>query len=166
MAKQINQTRTRASSTGSTYLTVLIGGVLHAIPIEFIEEILPALPVEYIAQLPSFVRGIVYVRGHLIPVLDGAHRLELSAAPKDVEHHLVCLNVQGRIVGLEIDEAIDLMELPFTGQIPVPEFGGTARFLSAVIDHQGEIIRILNPDKLLLQEETAQLAGGLTSSPT
>jgi len=140
------------------YLAIRIGGVVHAVPIGFVEEVLPALPVETIAQLPVFMRGVIFVRGHLIPVLDGAERLGLPSDPHRAEPHLLCLNINGRLIGLEIDEAIDLMELPETGRIPVPELGGNFPFLSAVMDHQGEIVRILDPEKLFNPEEISRLA--------
>jgi len=167
MVNQMTQTRARDTGTDSLHLSVRIGGILHAIPIEFIEEILPVLPVEPIAQLPSFVRGIVFVRGHLIPILDGADRLGLPACSSAHEPHLVCLNLQGRLIGLEIDEAIELIELPRSGLVSMPELGGTSRFLSAVMDYRGEIVRILNPSQLLLQEEASQLSREFsTASPS
>ena len=54
-----------------------IGENLHAMPIDVIVEVLPALPIEAVPQCPAFVRGVVFVRGHLIPVLDAAERLGL-----------------------------------------------------------------------------------------
>ena len=153
------------SATHGVFLAIRIGGVVHAVPIRFVEEVLPALPVETIAQLPAFVRGVVFVRGHLIPVLDGAERLGLPPRPEWIEPHLLCLNIEGRLIGLEIDEAMDLIELPGEEQVSIPKLGGTASFLSAVIDHQGEIVRILNPEKLLRNDEVSRLSETISIQP-
>jgi len=139
------------------HLIVRIGGVTHAIPITAVEEVLPDLPVEKIAQLPSFVRGVVFVRGHLIPVLDGAERLGLRSESEPQRSQLVCLRNGERLLGLKVDEAVDLMELPLQGRIPVPELGGESQFFSAVMDHQGDVMRILDPKKLLLADEASRL---------
>ena len=57
-----------------------------------------------------FVRGVVFVRGHLIPVVDAAERLGLREHQRPDEPHIVCLRVDGRLVGVELDEALDLLE--------------------------------------------------------
>lgn len=92
-------------------LSVRLGNNLHAIPIAAVEEVLPALPVETIPQCPSFVRGVVFGRGHLIPVLDAAERLGVQGHPRTPEPHIVCLLIGNRLVGVEFDEAIDLIEI-------------------------------------------------------
>lgn len=153
-------TQTLPNSAGicTVHLTIRIGGILHAIPIEAVEEVLPALPVEPISQLPSFVRGVVFVRGHLIPILDGTQRLELPARDTSREPQLVCLRLNGRLIGLEVDEAIDLVELPDHGRLPVPQLGGGRQFLSSIMDYQGEIVRLLDPTRLLMLEEVSEFA--------
>ncbi|MBC7817349.1 MAG: chemotaxis protein CheW, partial [Planctomycetaceae bacterium] len=99
-------------------LAVRIGGNLHALPIDMVEEVLPALPIETIPQCPAFVRGVVFVRGHLIPVLDAAERLRLRDHVRPAEPHIVCLRIGSRLVGLEVDEAIDLIEIPSSTALP------------------------------------------------
>lgn len=130
------------------HLTVWIGGVLHAIPLVVIEEVLPALKIEPVAGMSEFIKGMVFVRGHLIPVLNVASILQLPP-PETREPHLVCLRVHGRIIGIEVDEAIDLVEFPEEGRISVPDLVGQTRLISAVLDYHGELIRILNPEHIL-----------------
>ena len=55
-------------------LIVRLGENLHGIPIEWVEEVLPALPIETVPHCPKCVRGVISVRGHLIPVLDAGER--------------------------------------------------------------------------------------------
>jgi len=143
--------------TSEMHLTARIGGVLHAFPVESIEEILPALPVEPVSRLPAFIRGVIFVRGQLVPVLDGAERLGLQRRQNDDEMQLICLQTGGRVLAVEVEEAIDLVSLPQNGRLPVSQLGGTHPFLAALIDFQGEILRILDPAKLLLIEETLDL---------
>lgn len=138
------------------HLTVWIGQILHAIPIAAIEEVLPALRIERVAGIPEWIRGMVFVRGHLIPVFNMASILQLPVS-KVLDPHLVCLRVHGRIIGMEVDEAIDLVELPEEGRISVPELVGQTGFISAVIDYHGELIRILNPDYIAHRDELKNL---------
>lgn len=138
-------------------LGVRIGGALHALPIDAVVEVLPALPVETIPQCPSFVRGVVFVRGHLIPVFDAAERLDLAEHSRPVEPHIVCLRVDGRLVGLEVDEAIELFSLPAAGRLPVDSIGAGAGMLSQIVEHEGQIVRVLNPQRMVSAGESAAL---------
>ena len=63
----------------SKVLLVRLAKDLYAIPIAAIEEVLPALPIEAVPQSPSFIRGVIFVRGHLIPVLSAAERSGLTS---------------------------------------------------------------------------------------
>ena len=138
-------------------LAVRLGESLHGIPIEAIEEILPALPVEPIAQCPEFVGGVVVVRGHRIPVLEAAQRLGIRHHVRPLEPHIVCMRWSGRLVGLEVDEALDLMELPASARLAAGDLGAQGGFLSAVIEHQGQVIRVLDPAQLLAPSEAQSL---------
>ena len=129
-------------------LLVRLGKDLYAIPIAAIEEVLPALPIEAMPQCPDFVRGVAFVRGHLIPVLSAAERLGLESHQLADESAIVCLRVGNRLVGVEFDEALDLMDLAAAKSLPSAEIGARAGFFTAVVEHDGQLIRLLDPEKL------------------
>ena len=138
-------------------LAVRIGENLHAMPIDVVEEVLPALPIETIPQCPSFVRGVVFVRGHLIPVLDAAERLGLRDHVRPAEPHIVCLRVGSRLVGLEVDEAIDLIEIGACTALPVEEWNAQSGFLSGLVEKDGQVIRILDAKRMIAPQEAVAL---------
>lgn len=138
-------------------LAVRIGENLHALPIEVIEEVLPALPIETIPQCPSFVRGVVFVRGHLIPVFDAAERLGLRNHVRPPEPHIICLRVASRLIGLEVDEALDLIEIPSSTALPLAELNTERGFLTGLIEMDGQVIRVLDAARMIAQDEAAAL---------
>ncbi len=138
-------------------LAVRIGENIHAMPIETIEEVLPALPIETIPQCPPFVLGVVFVRGHLIPVLSAAERLGLRNHTRPSEPHIVCVRIGSRLVGLEVDEAIDLIEIQSSSALPVEEMGTRRGFLTGLIEQDGQVIRLLDIGRMIGQEETIAL---------
>jgi membrane-associated protease RseP (regulator of RpoE activity) len=75
---------------------------LYAIPIATIEEILPALPIEAVPQCPDFVRGVIFLRGHLIPVLSASERLGFPSQQYLEEPTIVCLRIE---IGRATDSA-------------------------------------------------------------
>jgi purine-binding chemotaxis protein CheW len=138
-------------------LAVRIAGKLHAIPIGAVEEVLPALPVEELPQCPPYVRGVVFVRGHLIPVLSAAERLELRGYERPPEPYIVCLSLGGQLLGIEVDEALDLIDLAGGSELAAERVGAGGGFFDRVLELDGQIVRVLNPDRLLDREEAAQL---------
>jgi purine-binding chemotaxis protein CheW len=138
-------------------LAVRIGESLHALPIGVIEEVLPALPIEAVPQCPAFVRGVVFVRGHLIPVFDAAERLGLRNHVRPPEPHIVCLRVGSRLVGLEVDEALDLIDITLGVAIPVDEVSAPGGFLSGLLEMDGQVIRILDVERMMARQEAVAL---------
>jgi purine-binding chemotaxis protein CheW len=147
---------TRAHSPGLV-LAVRIGDKLHAIPITAVEEVLPALPIEQVPQCPAFVLGVVFVRGHVIPVLSAAQRLGVENYERPDEPNIVCLRIGERIIGVEFDEAIDLIDIGEDESLAANKLGVGSNFFTGVIDHNGQIIRLLDPEKLISETEAAQL---------
>jgi purine-binding chemotaxis protein CheW len=138
-------------------LAVRIGKDVHVIPIDVIVEVLPALPIEAIPQCPSFVRGVVFVRGHLIPVFDAAERLGLRNHGRPPEPPIVCLRVGSRLVGLEVDEALDLIDIPLSTALPVEEVNAQSGFLTGLVEVDGEVIRILDVERMVARQEAVAL---------
>lgn len=155
----MKKTISHQSKPDNLALAVRIGEKMHAIPIDAIEEVLPALPIETVPHCPSFVQGVVFVRGHVIVVLSAAERLGLVNYVRPNEPSIVCLRIDDRIVGVEFDEAIDLIEISSDESLSADKMGANEGFFTGVVDHDGEIIRLLDPEKLLSELETAQLTG-------
>ena len=138
-------------------LIVRIGQNLHAMPIDVIEEVLAALPIQAVPQCPGFVRGVVFVRGHLIPVFDAAERLGLRNHVRPPEPDIVCLRIGSRLVGLEVDEALDLINIPLSTVLSVKEVNAQSGFLSGLIEMNGQVIRILDAERMIGQDEAVAL---------
>lgn len=130
-------------------LAVRLDKYLFAIPLEAVVEVLPALPIEPLPNVPPFVQGAVFVRDQFLPVLDAAKRMGLPASKRSLEPPIVCLRIQEQWIGIEVDEALDLIELQPDRSHPTLEFPGNARFLSGFSECEGQIIGLLDPKKLL-----------------
>ena len=138
-------------------LAVRIGEHRHAVPIAAVEEVLPALAIETVPQCPGFIRGVISVRGRLIPVLDAAERLGLAHHPRPAEPHIVCLRIGERLLGLEVDEALDLVDLQPGVRVTADELGARPGFFAGAVELDGQIIRLLEPRLLLTETESAEL---------
>ena len=159
MKAGMTESITEQLGADTVVLIVRLGENLHGIPIEWVEEVLPALPIETVPQCPAFVRGVISVRGHLIPVLDAAERLDLEGHCRPAEPHIVCVRVAGRLVGVEVDEALDLTDLGRSALMTAEDIGASTGFFAGIVELGDEIVRILDPERLLDREEAAELEG-------
>jgi purine-binding chemotaxis protein CheW len=153
----LTNSNAEVSRVASLALAVRLGENLHAVPIDAVEEVLPALPIETVPECPAFVRGVVFVRGHLIPVLDAAERLGIKDHQRPPEPHIVCLRIGGRLVGVEFDEALDLLELHEIQSLSAHDVGAKSGFFAGVLEQDGQIIRLLDPEKLMASDEAERL---------
>lgn len=142
-------TRFKPSRVETTALVVRVGEILHALPVAAIEEVLPALPIEPAPGAPPFVRGVVFVRGHLIPVIDAALRMGLGERRRPPEPPIVCLSRAGKLWGLEVDEALDLVDWSRGVYANAGEVGVRESYLTGLVELNGQILRLLDPEKLL-----------------
>jgi purine-binding chemotaxis protein CheW len=151
------ETPSKDISFASRVLIVRLGEELHALPVRAIEEVLPALPIGKVPHCPDFIRGVVFVRGHLIPVLDAAERLGLREHEPAADPNIICLRIGERLVGILVDEALDLADLRDTPTLSIHEIGGQTGFCRSVVDYRGDILRLLDPDSLLEGDEAETL---------
>jgi purine-binding chemotaxis protein CheW len=119
--------------------------------VQAIEEVLPNLPMEPIAHCPEFMRGVVFVRGHLIPVIDGRCRLGVGDGLRAADPHIVCLRHGDRLVGLEVDEALNLIAFPASAVTGAAALGARNGLVSGVIERDGRLIRLVDPPRLVAE---------------
>jgi purine-binding chemotaxis protein CheW len=141
----------------TTVLCVRLGIQLYALPIEAVDEVLPALPIERISPCPRFICGIVIIRGRLIPVLDAAERLGKSDHQRPLEPTIVCLRSGQRLVGVEFDEAIGLMELSLDELLSAAEVTTGSSFLKGFVENHDRIIHVLDPERIIAPDEAREI---------
>ncbi|HVO21479.1 MAG TPA: chemotaxis protein CheW [Anaeromyxobacter sp.] len=114
--------------------TFRVGGEDYALDIMRVREIITPLPVTPVPRAPSFVEGVVRLRGDVIPILDVRRRLGLPAAPATRKTRVLIVSVAGRRLGLVVDEVAEVLRLPRTAIRPAPALvgGGGRRFFVGV----------------------------------
>ena len=112
-AIQAAGTRTPGASTtpGGEYLTFRLGAEEYGIDILRVQEIRSYEQPTRIANAPSFLKGVVNLRGVIVPIVD--LRLKLGCESAEYNHFtvVIVLNVHGRVVGAVVDSVSDVLEL-------------------------------------------------------
>ena len=99
------------SSRGGEFLTFRLGGEEYGIDILRVQEIRSYEPPTRIAHAPAFVKGVVNLRGVIVPIIDLRLKLGCETAEYNTFTVVVVLNVRGRVVGAVVDSVSDVLEL-------------------------------------------------------
>lgn len=96
---------------GKEFLAFTLGSEEYGIDILKVQEIRGYEPVTRIANAPGFIKGVVNLRGTIVPVVDMRLKLGLGSAEYDQFTVVIILNIGGRIVGMVVDSVSDVMTL-------------------------------------------------------
>lgn len=78
---------------------------------------------------------------------------------RSADPHIVCLQVGEKLIGLEVDEALDLENIAGSESLTPEDLGGRGGPLASIVEQGGRVIRLLDPARLLMEEESAELEG-------
>ncbi|GAB3185100.1 chemotaxis protein CheW [Hydrogenophaga aquatica] len=115
-----------ATQGGAEFLTFRLGAEEYGIDILRVQEIRSYEEPTRIANSPSFIKGVVNLRGVIVPVVD----LRIKLGCEKVEYNdftvVIVLNVRGRVVGAVVDSVSDVLELPRDAIKPAPEMNNAS----------------------------------------
>ena len=152
------------------YLTFLLGGEMFAIGILGIKEIIEYGNLTTVPMMPDFIRGVINLRGAVVPVVDLAARFGRQASAVTRRSCIVIIEAAGteekHDVGVVVDSVSEVLEIPATEIEPPPSFGARIRadFISGMGKVNGKFVIILDANKVLSVDEMAMLAGVGTAS--
>jgi purine-binding chemotaxis protein CheW len=164
------EVRTAAATAAGVgeFLTFKLGGEEYGIDILKVQEIRCYEAVTRIANAPAFIKGVVNLRGVIVPIVDLRVKFELGEARYDAFTVVIILNVAGRVVGAVVDSVSDVLELDDKQIKAAPEFNslldaGYITGLGTVESGEGERLLILvdierlmsSPDMGLLERAAA-----------
>jgi purine-binding chemotaxis protein CheW len=159
------------------YLTFLLGGEMFALVILNVKEIIEYGNLTEIPMMPAFIRGVINLRGSVVPVIDLSARFGRKATEVGRRTCIVIVEMKGieneevgQDVGIVVDAVSEVLEIP-KGEIePPPSFGAKIRadFIAGMGKVSGKFVIILNVQRVLSVDEMAQLTqiGSAAAAPT
>jgi purine-binding chemotaxis protein CheW len=137
------------------YLAFTLGREEYGIDILRVQEIRGYEPVTRIANAPVFIKGVVNLRGIIVPVVDMRIKLNLGEATYDPFTVVIILNLAGRVVGMVVDSVSDVITLKPEQMRPAPEIGSTfdASYLIGLGDLGNRMLILMDIDKLMNSTE-------------
>lgn len=145
----------RSVAVGGEFLTFRLGAEEYGIDILKVQEIRSYEQPTRIANAPEFVKGVVNLRGVIVPIVDLRLKLSCEAAQYDNFTVVIVLNVLGRIVGVVVDSVSDVIELTKDTIKPAPEMNSTVdtSFITGIGSVQGRMLILMDIERLMTSAE-------------
>ena len=105
------------------FLTFRLGSEEYGIEILKVQEIRGYDSITQIANAPEFIKGVVNLRGIIVPIIDMRIKFRLGTADYDQFTVVIILNVAGRVMGIVVDGVSDVLTLEAEQMRPTPGFG-------------------------------------------
>lgn len=149
-----------AASVAQEYLTFILGDEEYGIDILRVQEIRGYDAVTAIANAPNFIKGVINLRGTIVPIVDMRIKFNLSNATYDAFTVVIILNVLNRTVGIVVDGVSDVVALDAADIKPPPEFGSTFNtdFLTGLGVSNDRMLILVDIEKMLSSKEFALIA--------
>ncbi|MBB6342720.1 purine-binding chemotaxis protein CheW [Pseudomonas fluvialis] len=144
------------------FLTFTLGSEEYAIDILRVQEIRGYDQVTAIANSPAFIKGVINLRGAIVPIVDLRIKFNLPSVTYDPFTVVIILNVLNRIVGIVVDSVSDVLALMPNEIKPAPEFGGSfdTQYLMGLATVEERMLILVNIEQLMSSQEMALLNEG------
>jgi purine-binding chemotaxis protein CheW len=139
----------------SEYLTFTLASETYGIDILKVQEIRGYDSVTRIANTPEFIKGVINLRGVIVPIVDLRIKFSVGEATYHEFTVVIIVNVLNKVVGIVVDGVSDVVALAGDQIKPAPEFGGAldTRYLTGLGTLNDEMLILVDIAKLISSDE-------------
>ncbi len=142
------------------FLTFSLGKEYYGIDILYVTEIVGIQPITVVPELPEFIKGIINLRGKIIPVMDA--RLKFKKEPKEYNDRtcIIVIDVLELSIGIIVDAVSEVLNISDDNIVPPPNLNSTGRkYIKSVGKSNDQVTLILDCEKLLNENEVEEIKG-------
>ncbi|WP_048823627.1 chemotaxis protein CheW [Bacillus sp. B-jedd] len=145
-------------SQAGKYLTFNLENEIFGIDIKYVMEIIGIQRITIIPEVPDYIRGIINLRGKIIPVMDVRLRFKKKLKEYNDRTCIIVVDVNDLSVGLIVDRVSEVLSINPEDIVPPPEISqGANKYVKGIGKSGGGVKLILNCDKLLHEDIKEQL---------
>ena len=167
MSKQISQKEDPNSqpSTTGKFLTFLLGSESYGIEVLSIREIIRMQQITPVPQMPEHVRGVINLRGKVIPVIDLRIKLSLPCPETSVRNCVIVLDIstetgESTLLGIVVDAVEEVLSIDSDQIEPSPDFGTeiSREGCIGIAPRKNGLMTLLDIEKVVSSEVSGSLA--------
>jgi len=160
------------SGLAGKYLTFQLGNEIYGLEILKVREIIGLMDVTPVPRTPSHIRGVINLRGKIIPVIDLRSKFAME---KTADTEQTCIIVVDLVtadvtsqMGILVDAVSEVLNIADESIEPTPSFGGevTATFIRGMAKTNGKVAILLNVEKVLSTDGVLQIAATAATAVT
>jgi purine-binding chemotaxis protein CheW len=158
------------SDTVKKYLIFSVEKESYGIPITKVQEVIRYMPITRLHEASRFLKGVVNLRGKIIPIIDMRLKFGLSEKPYTDRTVFIIVEILGardvNHVGLAVDGVKDVVDIPDSAVNRTPEIGFKfkSKYLYGIVQLQDSMVMILNLDSILSTEEVVEIGEQLETT--
>ncbi len=147
----VRPAHTVGSGPVQEYLTFTLGKEEYGVDILKVQEIRGYEKPTAIANAPAYIKGVVNLRGTIVPIVDMRIKFNLGELTYDQFTVVIILNVAGRVVGVVVDGVSDVIGLGAEQMRPAPDFSGSfdTRYITGLGTVEDRMLILVDIEKLM-----------------
>ena len=136
------------------FLTFILGSEYYGIDIKQVTEIIGIQPITEVPELPGYIRGIINLRGKIIPVMDVRLKFKKPFQEYNERTCIIVVDIKDISIGLIVDSVAEVLDIPATEIIAPPEINrGGSKYIDGIGKVGNEVKLLLDCEKLLNDQE-------------
>ncbi|ACL76650.1 chemotaxis protein CheW [Ruminiclostridium cellulolyticum] len=140
------------------FLTFMLGKEFYGIEIRHVTEIIGIQLITEVPELPEYIRGIINLRGKIIPVVDVRLRFKKTFKEYNDRTCVIVIDIDDLSAGLIVDSVSEVITIPESDIVPPPDIKKTGnRFIKGIGKVDNDIKMLLDCEKLLNEDDVDML---------
>jgi len=143
------------------WVTFKLAGETYGVNVMQVQEVLRYSDIAPVPGAPSYVMGIINLRGNVVTVIDTRHRFGLIDGEVTDNTRIVIIEAESHVVGIMVDSVAEVVYLKQSEIETAPNIGNeeSAKFIQGVCHKNKELLILIELDKLLTDDEWAEIEG-------
>lgn len=159
MSKSATNATKKADDEELRWVTFRLENEKYGINVMQVQEVLRVSEIAPVPGAPSYVMGIINLRGNVVTVIDTRSRFGLASTEMDDSTRIVIIEADEQVVGILVDSVAEVVDLKASEIETAPNVGTeeSAKFIQGVASHDSELLILVDLNKLLSDEEWAEM---------
>jgi len=159
MSSTVTNSSKKADYEDLRWVTFRLENEKYGINVMQVQEVLRVTEIAPVPGAPSYVLGIINLRGNVVTVIDTRSRFGLASAEMDDSTRIVIIEAEEQVVGILVDSVAEVVDLKASDIETAPNVGTeeSAKFIQGVASHDDELLILVDLNKLLSDEEWSDM---------